>query len=242
MLCARVSLVPNMENLQPFNPSLIPQSSCRLQIAFIFCSQVEELKGNTYIRHHCDKCVCYKERQRLGASILKTILHEGKAIFSTKQTNITKQVQWYFYILKRFQKTGEESIPDHTDTQEIPKLHKCNTNPYRGINYFKFLGNVHLFKSGQLTFISQNAPNILLSWAEISCLKRKMKINSSNKNTFIELKNNSHFPSITVNNKKSKFLIQRKTEAQALLYFFTAKQIFPYFLPLLTYIYRHKYT
>lgn len=103
MLCAWANLSPNTENV-PFYPSLHPRSSCTLQIAFIFCVQVEEFKGNTHIRHHCDKCVCYKKRQRLRGSILKTILHEGKAIFSTKQTNITKQVQWYFYILEIVQK------------------------------------------------------------------------------------------------------------------------------------------
>lgn len=71
---------------------------------FTFHVQVREFKGNTHIRHHCDKRMCYKKRQRLGGSVLKTILHEGKAIFSTKQTNITKQVQWYFYILETVKK------------------------------------------------------------------------------------------------------------------------------------------
>lgn len=131
---ACINLIPNMKNLEPFYPSSVPQSSCRLQIPFLFCVQVEELKGNTHIRHHCDKCMCYKERQRLGGSVLKTILHEGKAIFSTKQTNITKQVQWYFYILERFKTQEKDQYQIIQTDRKIQKLLKCNTNPYRGMN------------------------------------------------------------------------------------------------------------
>lgn len=79
-------------------PTEFFQTSVLLLVAF----NVKQFKDNTYVRHHCDKRMCYKKRQCLGASVFKTILHEGKAIFSTKQTNITKQVQWYFYILEIF--------------------------------------------------------------------------------------------------------------------------------------------
>lgn len=47
--------------------------------------------------------MCYEKWQRFRGSIFKTVLHEGKAIFSTKQANIAKQVQWYFYILENEQ-------------------------------------------------------------------------------------------------------------------------------------------
>jgi len=90
--------------LQCFSPSLVLQNSSQTSILLPLAFNIKQFKGNTYIRYHCDKCMCYKKWQCLRGSVFKTILHEGKAIFSTKQTNITKQVQWYFYILKIFKK------------------------------------------------------------------------------------------------------------------------------------------
>lgn len=48
--------------------------------------------------------MCYKKWQSFRSSIFKAILHERKAIFPTKQTYITKQMQWYFYILRKKRK------------------------------------------------------------------------------------------------------------------------------------------
>lgn len=61
--------------------------------------KLRSIQNNTYIRHNCNKRMCYKKWQSFRSSIFKAILHERKAIFPTKQTYITKQMQWYFYIL-----------------------------------------------------------------------------------------------------------------------------------------------
>lgn len=114
-----------------------PTEFFQTPVLLLFVFNVKQFKDNTYIRYHCDKCMCYKKWQCLRGSIFKTILHEGKAIFSTKQTNITKQVQWYFYILEILKKNNKNLNNQnqiHSDIQEIQKLHQDNTNLYRGAN------------------------------------------------------------------------------------------------------------
>lgn len=63
--------------------------------------RLKPIPNNTYIRYNCNKCMCYKKWQCFRSSKFKAILHERKAIFPTKQTHITKQMQWYFYILRK---------------------------------------------------------------------------------------------------------------------------------------------
>lgn len=102
--------IPNKDNFARTTSLLLQFFQISVLLLVMMCLIVKKkCKDNTYIRYHCDKCMCYKKWQCLRGSVFKTILHEGKAIFSTKQTNIAKQVQWYFYILEKLKnKKGEE--------------------------------------------------------------------------------------------------------------------------------------
>lgn len=114
----------NTENFSAFLPSLLLWNFSILQNCFLCISSKINIKMSTYIRHHCDKRMCYKKWQCLRGSILKTILHEGKAIFSTKQTNITKQVQWYFYILEKLKYLFNKSRRTLTINTRVIQLHR----------------------------------------------------------------------------------------------------------------------
>lgn len=104
MLSGRANLTLIIRKILVFLFLPGPPEFFQTSVLLLFVFNMKQFKDNTYIRYHCDKCMCYKKWQCLRGSVLKTILHEGKAIFSTKQTNITKQVQWYFYILEILKK------------------------------------------------------------------------------------------------------------------------------------------
>lgn len=129
--------------------------------------------------------MCYKKWQSFRSSIFKAILHERKAIFPTKQTYITKQMQWYFYILRKKRKcyfkfkSGMIFILLSILEKYWPyiKINSKHINGGGGNNH-KIFHNTENENRPRLTFISQNAPNMLLSWVDISWVyKKKSKYN-----------------------------------------------------------------